>query len=393
MNITVVCDVLGDETNGTTVAAMNLIRHLQQSKHNVKILCADESKRGVENYYVASTLSLGPFDGIVRKNNVVLAKPQQEVLEEALKDADHVHIMLPFALGISAMKYAREHGISTTAGFHAQAENLSSHVRLHKVAFVNHAIYKFFYNHFYGYVNGIHYPTQFIRDDFEGDVKKTTPGYVISNGVNGFFHKQQIEKPEEFKDKIVILSAGRYSVEKNQETLIKAVSFSKYKDKIQLILAGQGPLTNKFKKLCKKYAPSTIMKIYPRDELANVLNMCDIYAHPAVVELEGIACLEAICVGKCVIVSDSERSATKNFAVDDRCIFKNKNPKDLARAIDYFIENPDVRESCGEKYMQSAHLYNQEECMQKMEQMIEEVHEKFLQEQAAAAEESVKPAV
>lgn len=390
MNITVVCDVLGDETNGTTVAAMNLIRHLQKSNHNVKILCADESKRGVENFYVASTLSLGPFDGIVRKNNVVLAKPQQDVLEEALKDADHVHIMLPFALGISALKYARKNGISTTAGFHAQAENLSSHVRMHNFGFVNHAIYKFFYKHFYQYINGVHYPTQFIRDDFEGDVKKKTNGYVISNGVNSFFRREYVEKPEEWKDKIVILSAGRYSVEKNQETLIKAVSYSRYKDKIQLILAGQGPLTKKFQRLCKKYNPSTIMKIYPRNELANILNMCDIYAHPAVVELEGIACLEAICVGKCVIVSDSDRSATKNFAVDDKCVFKNKKPKDLARAIDYFIEHPEERERCGEKYLQSAHLYNQEECMQKMEQMIEEVHSKFLQEQLVVAEDAVK---
>ncbi len=374
MNITVVCDVLGDETNGTTIAAMNLIRHLQKSKHNIKVLCADVTKMGKENYYVVPNLNLGPFNKIVEKNNVILAKPQEKIVEMALKDADHVHIMLPFALGISALKYAKSKGISVTAGFHAQAENLSSHVRLQNVEFVNHTIYKFFYKHFYQYVDGVHYPTQFIRDDFELDVKKKTNGYIISNGVNSHICKKTVEKPDELKDKIVILSTGRYSVEKNQETLIKAVSYSKYKDKIQLILAGQGPLQNKFEKLCKKYAPTTIMKVFSREEMANVLNMCDIYAHPAIVELEGIACLEAICVGKLVIVSDSKDSATKNFAVDDRCVFKKKNPKSLAKTIDYFIENEQEKKICEDKYLESAHLYDQEECMERMEQMIEEVH-------------------
>ena len=44
MNITVVCDVLGLENNGVTIAAMNLIRFLKSRNHNVRVLCADESK-------------------------------------------------------------------------------------------------------------------------------------------------------------------------------------------------------------------------------------------------------------------------------------------------------------------------------------------------------------
>jgi len=374
MNITVVCDVLGNETNGTTIAGMNLIRYLQKSNHSVKILCADASKKGQEGYYVVPNLSLGIFDEIVKKNNVTLAKPDADIIAQSLKGADHVHIMLPFALGISALKQAKKMGLSVTAGFHAQAENLSSHLRLQNIHIVNHAIYKFFYKHFYKYVDGIHYPTKFIKDTFEKDIKKQTNGYVISNGVNNHICKKHVEKPNELKDKIVILSTGRYSVEKNQQTLIKAINHSKYKDKIQLILAGQGPLENKFKRLCKNLINPAIMKVYNREEMADVLNMCDIYAHPAIVELEGIACIEAICVGKLVIVSDSKKSATKNFAVDDKCVFKHGKAKDLARVIDYFIDHPEERQLCEEKYLQSAHLYNQEECMQKMEQMIEEVH-------------------
>ena len=125
MNITVVSDVLGDETNGTTIAAMNLIRHLKSKGHKVKILCADADKKGTPDYYIVPNLNLGVFNSIVRKNNVTLAKPKDDIVEEALKDADHIHIILPFTLGRHAMRYAREHSISTTAGFHAQADRKS----------------------------------------------------------------------------------------------------------------------------------------------------------------------------------------------------------------------------------------------------------------------------
>lgn len=374
MNITVVCDVLGDETNGTTIAAMNLIRHLKSAGHNVSVLCADADKKRQEGFYVVPNLNFGIFNPIVKKNNVTLAKPQDDIVRKSLENADHVHIMLPFALGRSALKVALEKNISTTAGFHAQAENLSAHVRLQHVQPVNRAIYKNFYNKFYKFVDGIHYPTKFIQNCFESSIKKQTNGFVISNGVNSHIEKKEVEKPQEFKDKIVILSTGRYSVEKAQAVLLKAIKYSKYKDKIQLVLAGQGPLYNKYERLGRKLPIKPILQVFAREDMANVYNYCDLYVHPAEMELEGIACLEAICVGKLVIVSDSKKSATKGFAVDEKCIFKHHDPKALARTIDYFIEHPEEKKRCEDLYLQSAHLYNQHECMVRTEEMIKTVH-------------------
>ena len=41
MNITVVCDVLGEANNGTTIAALNLIRSMRERGHTVRVVCAD----------------------------------------------------------------------------------------------------------------------------------------------------------------------------------------------------------------------------------------------------------------------------------------------------------------------------------------------------------------
>ena len=46
MIIAVVCDVLGEENNGQTVAAMNLIRFLKEKGHEVRVVCPDEERKG-----------------------------------------------------------------------------------------------------------------------------------------------------------------------------------------------------------------------------------------------------------------------------------------------------------------------------------------------------------
>ena len=389
MIITVVCDILGEENNGTTVVTMNLIRYLQSEGHTVRVLCADQSKKGMENYYVVPNQNFGKqLNAIVNRVGVTLAKPDNAVVVQALKGADHVHIMLPLRLGLRAAQFAYEMNLPVTAGFHMQAENMTSHVKLQKICFVNTLVYKYIYKHCYRYVDGIHYPTAFIREVFESRIKKETPGYVISNGVHSYVQKRETKKPDELKDKIVILSIGRYSSEKSQDTLIKAVARSKCKDKIQLILAGQGLNEKKYRHLAEKLPIQPIFGTHKREEIVDMLNYCDLYVHPAIAELEGIACLEAIACGKMTIVSDSKNSATKNFAIDEKCIFKHKKHKNLAKVIDYWIEHPEERAEYERKYLESAVVYRQEDCMQKMVEMITEVDMKKRAERSTYVMES-----
>lgn len=371
MIVTVVCDVLGEENNGTTIAAMNLIRFLKKRGHEVRVLCADADKKGQEGYYVVPNLNLGKLlNNYVEKVGVTLAKPDDDIIREALTGADIAHIMVPLLLGTRATKIAVELGVPLSAGFHMQAENFTSYFKANKIQLANQAVYDFIYEHVYKYVDAIHYPTQFIRNVFERAIKKETPGYVISNGVNAYVKKRDIPKPEEYKDKIVILSTGRYAREKSQDTLIKAVSLSKHKDEIALILGGQGIKEKEYRALAEEVGVKPVFKFFSRTEIIDVLNYSDMYVHPAEIELEGISCIEAIACGKLTIVSDSPLSATKEFAVDERCVFKCRDEKDLARVIDYWIENPEEKAKVEEKYLASGIAFDQEKCMEKMEQML-----------------------
>ena len=85
MNIAVICDVLGEENNGTTIAAMNLIRTLRAKGHQVRVVSPDANRAGEPGYYVVPTRNLGIFNNYVAKNGVSLAKPVRSILEAALQ--------------------------------------------------------------------------------------------------------------------------------------------------------------------------------------------------------------------------------------------------------------------------------------------------------------------
>lgn len=374
MKVLVVCDVLGEENNGTTIAAMNLIRYLRSQGDEVRILCADQYRKNEKGTFVVPNIYLGLIaNKILKKNNVTLAKPNRKIIEKALEGIDVVHIMIPFALGIKTLNIAKKKGIPVTAGFHCQAENFTSHIfnTMNSKA-LNNAVYKNFYKNFYSKVNAIHYPTEFIRNVFEDTVKRKTNGYVISNGVNDLYRKKEIkQRKPELQNKINILFIGRLSKEKSHPILLKAVALSKYKKNIQLIFAGQGPRRKEIDLLVKKYKiKKPIIKFFTRKELVNIINSSDLYVHPAEIEIEAISCLEAISCGLVPIISDSKRSATNSFALTENNLFKNNDPQDLANKIDYWIEHEKEKEECSKLYLGYTEKFNQNECMKRMRNML-----------------------
>lgn len=373
MIICVVCDVLGEENNGTTIAAMNLIRSLRSKGHTVRVVCPDENRKGQEDFYVVNTLNLGVFNDYIKKNGVVIAKPEKEILKKAFEGADHVHLMIPLPLSFAALHVARELGISITAGFHCQAENITSHLHMKDAGLLNKATYRSFYRYFYRYVDGVHYPTEFIRRLFERYGGKTN-AYVISNGVSSDFHPMNVQRPAGFEGKQVILFTGRYSREKSHRVLIAAAKKCRHAETVQLVFAGEGPLKEKLEKQAKGLPNPPIFRFFSRKEMVEMINTADLYVHPAEIEIEAIACLEAISCGIVPVISDSPRSATRFFALDEKNLFACNNSRDLAAKIDYWLDHPAEKAARSKEYVGFTKQFDFDVCMDRMEEMIVETH-------------------
>ena len=371
MNVIMVCDVLGPENNGTTIAAMNLYRHLVKKGHNVRVVCPDKDKEGLDGFYVVSTVNFGPFNEYVRKNGVTLSKPDDGILREAMKGADVVHCMVPFALSRRAAEIAREEGIPVSSGFHAMAENFTCHIHMQNFGPANRITYAE-YHKTYKNADAIHYPTQYLRDINEKMYGKTN-GYVISNGVNSRFRPKEVVPKEKYAGKTVILFTGRLSREKSHKVLIDAVNLSAHRETVQLVFAGSGPLREKLERYSEKLPNKPEIGFFGRDEMVDLINTAYLYVHPAEIEAEGISCLEAIACGLVPIISDSPRCATQSYAIGENCLFRYNDPSDLAKKIDYWIDHPSERAEMSRRYVEMAgDRFDQEKCMERMEKMLAE---------------------
>ena len=369
MTITIVCDILGEENNGTTIACMNLIRYLRAQGHTVRVVCADQDKAGNECFYVVPERNLYLLNPIVERNGVTLPRVDRSILEEAIRDCDVVHTTFVLRLSHTAVKIAKAYNKPITSSFHCQAENVTAHFLCKDSAAINRGVYRACYQMVYQYSDIIHYPTQFIRDTFEAVVGPTN-GRVISNGVNSMFTPGPATRPEGLEDKFLIVSTGRLSSEKNQEILIEAIDRSAYREQIHLILAGEGPREAHYRHLAERCGVDMEISFFTRQELPNLLRCADLYCHPAEVEIESIACLEAIACGLVPVIADSPKSAAKAFALDDKSLFKNKDAEDMARKIDYWVSHPDERADYSRKYLDSGTQFEQQSCMRQMEQML-----------------------
>lgn len=369
MKITLVADVFGQTNNGTSATASRLVENMKKRGHEVKVVST--YKGNDENYYTVPERNFYFFNNYIKKvNGVALGKPEKKTIYEAIKDADVVHFLLPFKMSKKGIDICIKNNIPFTTAFHCQPENITSHISMQKIGFINKLIYKYFNIKFYHKCMCVHCPSQFIADKLVENGYKTK-NFVISNGVRPEFRPKKSKKPDELKDKFCIMLSGRYSNEKRQDVLIKAVNHSKYRDKIQIILAGNGPTEKYLRKLGKTLPNEPIMCFLSKDELINVINFCDLYVHCSDIEIEGIGCMEAISCGIVPILSDSKNAALYQFALTDKNLFKNGDEIDLAKKIDYWLDNPDKKEEMSKKYVDFMEEFRIDKCMDKMEEMFE----------------------
>ena len=379
MNITIVADVFGKQNNGTTITIRRLIDGLRERGHSVKVVSS--FKTDEEGFVSLERRHFGIFDNyIYNKNQVELARPDRKILTDAIKGSDVVHIVLPFKTGIMASKICKELNIPFTTAFHCQPENFSVNIGMQNFGLLNNYLYSRFKNRLYKRANRVHCPSLFISEQLKKHGYKTK-NYVISNGVVPAFKKMKVDKPENLKDKFVILFSARFSKEKMHKVLLRAIKFSKYKDNLHLIFAGCGPMEDKIKAYAQKHNIDVELNFYSKDDLVKVINYSDLYVHPSEVEIEAISCLEAITCGLVPVIANSKKSATTQFALTYDNLFENKNSIDLASKIDYWIEHPEEKSELSEKYLNYSKQFSIERSIDKMIEMFEdEIKEHSLKE-------------
>jgi 1-acyl-sn-glycerol-3-phosphate acyltransferase len=374
MIITLVIDTWGKRNNGTTVSAMRFAATLLSRGHTVRVVAGDESSdaaapewKGPDMFWVPEFV-VPIASRLAHRQQTMFAKPVREVLIAAITGADVVHIYQPWPLGRAAELVCRELGVRAVAAFHVQPENVTYNIGLGWFPPAAHLVYLLLRLAFYGRFTDIHCPSTFIAAQLRRHGYRARL-HVISNGVDDSFRPGPARRVRSADDPFRILMVGRFSPEKRQDILIRAVQRSRHTDRIQLVFAGQGPREKRLRRMARKLANPAEFGYHSQDDLVDLIRGCDLYVHAAEVEIEGVSCLEAFSCGLVPVISDSRRSATSQFALGPRNVFRSGDPSALAERIDDWIDDPLGLTAASDLYARHAETYAVERSVKEIERV------------------------
>ena len=169
---------------------------------------------------------------------------------------------------------------------------------------------------------------------------------IIPNGIDLDLYKNAfaLERNSigaDSSDKKILLMVGRYSYQKDQATIIKALSL--LPNNIELWLAGYGETESELKQLAKNCnVDKRVFLLGMRNDIPALLKTCDIVVQSSHIEGFGLAAVEAMGAGKPVIATDIP--GLRNVVEGAGLLFEHENHKMLAETISLLINDEKLTE-------------------------------------------------
>lgn len=364
--------------NGLASSARRTVKKLIEAGEDVRVISGLSPYIGdPKPDYELKTFHFPIFQFLITKQGYLFAKTNKKVLKEAIEWADVVHLEDPFVLQIKAAKIADKLNKPLTGTYHLHPENIFNTLYLGKSKLLNGLMMHIWKTKIFNHCKIVQCPTQNVYDrlkrhNFKSELR------VISNGLltEELMQKVDTNVQADNDAKYRIITIGRYSVEKSLKTLLKSMKYSKYAKETQLIIAGQGPKERRLKKRANKYYKKGYIKypvifgFYNFEELQNISSTADLYVHCAFVEVEGLSCMEAIQIGLVPIIAEGKYTATSQFALSKKSLYKQKDAKDLASKIDYWFDHDEERKLEAQKYKGIAEKYNIDSSIKELRKMF-----------------------
>ena len=312
MKILLVCNNAFNKGNGITTAIDNTMRGLRGRGHDVRLMAATEKNQdGLRPEFPLEHFVFPLFEPIVRKNGFAYAKIDRRTIREAVRWADVIHLEEALFLEYAVVKIARQEGKPCVSTFHLYPHNILANLGF-----------------------GINIPA------------KPPVGTEVVPG-----------------DVIDILMIGRLSNEKSPETLLDAMRFCNNAGRIRLRFAGKGPKEAQYRRMAEKLVRDGVLRhepifgFYSHDELADIERSSYLYVHCAWVEVDGLACLEATREGLVPVIGQGALIGTSRYALCPESLYPERDARELARRIDWWIAHPEARNRMSVEYAAAARKY------------------------------------
>ena len=161
MKILLVLDQFDGANNGNTNSARRLKDELGRQGHEVRVAAQGEDR---DDKYGFALYHLPFFDKLVTAQGFTFASRDRAKMEKAVAWADIVHVLMPFALGRSAVLEAIRQKKPVTGAFHVQPENIWYSVHLGNCRPLINFTYWGFRQYLFKYFHYIHCPSHMIEN-------------------------------------------------------------------------------------------------------------------------------------------------------------------------------------------------------------------------------------
>lgn len=363
MKVLFVCNNVYIPGNGICTSARTTTRFLKEAGIDVRLLSSENiDPNGDQPEFRLKRYHFPIFQPIIDANGFCYAQIEKDIVRQAVEWADIIHIEEPLFLQKEAIKVAEELGKPVVGTFHLYTQNLLSEIPLCSFGLSNRLLMKAWRNRYFNHCTDVQCPSKTVRNLLEKWNFKARL-HVISNGIRIPAEKVIAQEPQ--MSPYILLSIGRFAAVKGQETLIKAMMYSRHASQIQLYFAGKGKFQEKLERMCRKLMSDSTLRYEPvfrfhnnPKELKAIAEKSYLYIHCAKIEVEGLGCIEAIREGVVPVIAKGGLIATSDVALDERSTFPSEDAKALAERIDWWIEHPEERIRMGQVYADAARQYS-----------------------------------
>lgn len=384
--------------NGLSASARRTITLLRERGHDVRVLSSGTAEQAQACNFTAPEFTLPArrfplADAIISAQGYAFAKAKPKVIKQAVHWADVVHLEEPFGLQARTAHVAKRAGKPVLATYHIHPENITATIHLDSVWPLNALLLASWRRRIYALAQVVQCPSDSVHQRLQrwglGDKLVT-----ISNGVGLAPSKPAVSAKTEYcapggrqteakqtpggaqpegEQIYHLLVVGRFSREKDQATILKAMRHSRYASQIQLVFAGRGPTEKSLRRAASRLVRDGVLKHAPSFNFFDAAGLdaqaeqADLYIHAAFIEVEGLSCLEVLRHGVVPVIAHSPLTATSQFALDVHSRFKARDPKALARAIDYWLSDNERRQAEAQKYLNIGAHYDINDCVSRLE--------------------------
>ena len=297
LNILFVINDLYTRGNGLAASARRTIALLRERGHRVRILSAppcdgDDCGVGMPEYPLPP-MSVPVVGSLIASQGYAFARVRRAQVKRALQWADVVHLEEPFYL--QAVVAQLPPGECARSGDLSHSpRNLTASIYLDRARLLNRMILELWKRAIFNRCSLVQCPSQSVWDRLE-PLALRPPLLLLSNGVPlGEGVDGADARGDEGDSSVVrILAVGRFSREKNQATILRALRYSSHARSIELALAGRGPTERALRAQASALLSDGVITRPVRfafmsaPELAREASRCDLYVHAARIEVEG----------------------------------------------------------------------------------------------------------